>query len=143
VASEPHTSGLAKIIPSLSVAGTQIVCIVQIKTGAIVADQSRVRANLKLHGISWESREWLVRRYQNNLCGICMREIEPAKSCIDHSHECNSISQHRSAGYGCLSCIRGGTCRGCNVWLSLTEKFPHLQSEHIKQYLLRRPFLGK
>lgn len=105
-------------------------------------DLTRVRQNLRLHGVSWEMREWLIRREQGNLCGLCQQVLEPAQACIDHCHECPLAGSHKADGYGCSSCIRGGLHRGCNVWLSLAEKFPVLQSEHVKQYLARRPFLG-
>src|ERR1700734_2432469 len=131
----PHHGTFLKYLRVYPSRGPKTVRVIQKKQEPVVADQSRVRANLKLHGLSWESREWLVRKYQNNLCGICQSAIEPSEACVDHDHQCVLRANHKATGYGCSSCVRGGLHRACNVWLSLTEKFPQLQSEHIRTIL--------
>lgn len=67
--------------------------------------------NVKVHHITIEERDELV-KHQENKCKICKSEFTAdAQKCIDHDHSCCP------GLYSCGKCIRGILCVDCNVAL--------------------------
>lgn len=114
---------------------------------------TQVSRNTQRHGISPEEKAWLLYKIQGGKCPLCLEKLEIKGACTDHSHDCVDESKHqtrqitRPSGkvetfqFGCKKCIRGVLHSACNgtllFWL---EKYPHLQTEAVKEYLARRPF---
>lgn len=105
-------------------------------------DLSRTRKHLKLHGISWEEKCWLLYDQQSGKCAICLQPLEVDKGVVDHDHGCRLSGTHRG-GAGCRECIRGVLCFVCNSpVLMYMERYPHLQNAFVGLYLARRPFMN-
>jgi recombination endonuclease VII len=109
----------------------------------MIADISQLRRDIAVHGITWEQKCWLIFRYQGGICPICLEPIVVKGAHIDHFHGCANVLNHKNQNAGCVQCIRGALHRYCNGTIVYAlEKYPHLQNDHIRQYLLRRPFMG-
>ena len=98
----------------------------------------------RLHQITLEEKYWLVISYQGGICPVCREALEVFGSTLDHCHDCPNKVNHRTRqlqDYGCRQCIRGVLHPKCNgTVLHYLEKYPHRQTEAIKEYLTRRPF---
>lgn len=104
------------------------------------------RHNLRRHQITPEMKAWLVLGHQKSVCPVCLLPIGVSDSHIDHCHECRNKANHKvrqGSDCACPQCIRGALHSECNrAIVYYLEKFPHLQNDHIKNYLQRRPFFG-
>ena len=96
------------------------------------------RKNLARYGITWEEKCWLVYQFQKGFCALCLASLSVGEAAVDHFHGCGT---HKPED-GCKKCIRGALHGMCNSpVLMYMERFPHLQSEHVRDYLARRPFV--
>ena len=99
----------------------------------------------RLHGITLEEKYWLVLQHQNGVCPVCRDPLVVEGSTIDHWHGCPNKAVHKTRqkqSYGCRQCIRGALHLRCNsTILHYLEKYSHLQTDEIKEYLKRRPFV--
>ena len=97
------------------------------------------------HGITLEEKDWLAWTVQKGVCPVCLEPLPLTGLNIDHAHDCERREDHRQVqgrDCGCKHCIRGAIHERCNSTIVYyLERFPHLQNEHIKTYLARRPFI--
>jgi len=74
---------------------------------------ARMRAiwdRLQKHGLSC-SAVWAMLDSQNHACRVCHEPIAIGGMHVDHDHA------HCPGEYGCVLCVRGLLCPGCNVGL--------------------------
>jgi hypothetical protein len=77
-------------------------------------------------------------RFQGGLCPVCLLPLTE-RSDVDHDHNVatrgNGFTQAQRR-----ASVRGLTHGYCNRWLDLVERFPHLRSPHVQQYLNYPPW---